>query len=73
MISILLILLLGILLGGFLFGGDPGARRGCLTIVLVVLGVLLVFRILFWLFVGIGYRRRFVGPGVVERERGPRV
>jgi len=73
MISILLILVLGILLGGFLFGGDPGARRGCLTSVLVALGLLLLLRIVFWLFVGIGYRRRFVGPGVVERERGPRV
>jgi hypothetical protein len=68
MISILAILLLGILLGGFLFGGDPGAQRGCLTVLLVLLGVVLMFRILLWLFFGIGYRRRFAGPGILERD-----
>jgi hypothetical protein len=42
------------------------ARRAVLTALLVALGVLLVLPILFFLLVGLKFRRRVVGPGVVD-------
>jgi len=67
-LSIIVLLALGIVVGRLLFGdgSSQGSRKAVLTALLGALVVLLLLRALFFLFVGWRSRRRVLGPGVID-------
>jgi hypothetical protein len=70
MLTVLVLIVLGIVIGALLSGDHPGPT-GCLIALLVVILLLLLARILLFVVFGFEFRRRFVPPGTFRVKAPP--